>query len=85
MSPQPATKNAMRFRKNTFCMEGRSPDSFTKKVMRLKKNAARTMYTMPIAFGGMFGSLFCMGVCLLSVSLVKHYNRSSLVLQKLFL
>ena len=51
-SPTNAMTNATMLRKKTFWMEGTSPESLTKNVMRLKKNAARTMYRMPLAFGG---------------------------------
>ena len=59
-----ARKNAMRLRKKTFCMEGTSPESFTKNVMRLKKNAADRMYRMPFALGGMRAVRLLMGTLL---------------------
>ena len=47
-----------------FRMEGTSPESFTKNVIRLKKNAADRMYRMPFALGGMRAVRLLMGTLL---------------------
>ena len=42
------TKQATRFRKNAFSMTGRSPDSFTKKLIIANPNAASRICNIPL-------------------------------------